>query len=326
MAWNPQNYGRIVREFEEKGRLAREQAKFRADALYVEIPELGRIGSELAATGVRIMAAITSGGDVQAKLAEVKAENQALQKQYRAILVANGYPENETEPHYECALCGDTGYAQGKLCDCMRRALILAGYESAGISVLMRDMTFENYRTDYFLGDGEQALSAAMRNLEGARQYAELVEAGKSSNLLLIGGTGLGKTHLSVAIARRVVERGFDVVYETAQNIFSDFENERFQYGRTEDHTSRTDRYFACELLLIDDLGTEVTSQFTASCLYNLINTRLQRGLSTVVNTNLSTEEIRKRYTDRIASRLFGSFTPLLFRGNDVRAKKLKGM
>ena len=326
MAWNPQNYGRIVREFEEKGRLAREQAKFRADALFVEIPELGRIGGELAATGVRIMAAITGGGDVQARLAEVKAHNQALQKQYREILVANGYPENETEPHYACNLCGDTGYNAGKLCDCMRQALILAGYESAGISVLMRDMSFDNFRTDYFLADGEKALSAAIRNLEAARQYAESVEEGNAQNLLLIGGTGLGKTHLSVSIARRVVERGLDVVYETAQNIFSDFESERFQHSSAEDHVSRTQRYFECELLLIDDLGTEVSNQFTSACLYNLINTRLQRGLSTVVNTNLSTEEIRKRYTDRIASRLFGSFQPLLFQGNDVRAKKLRGM
>ena len=89
---------------------------------------------------------------------------------------------------------------------------------------------------------------------------------------------------------------------------------------------SRTTRYFECELLIIDDLGTEIANQFTAACLYNLINTRLQRGLSTVINTNLSTEDIRKRYTDRIASRLFGSFHPLLFQGFDVRAKKLKGM
>lgn len=326
MAWNAQNYGRIVREFEEKGRLARERAIFRADALHVEIPELGRIGHELAATGVRIMAAITGGGDVQANLAEVKKNNQALQKQYREILVAHGYPENETEPHYECALCGDTGYNEGKLCDCMRQALILAGYESAGISVLMRDMSFDSYRTDYFLRDGDKALSAAIRNLESARQYAESVEAGVSKNLLLIGGTGLGKTHLSVAIARQVVERGFDVVYETAQNIFSDFEAERFQYNHTEDHTSRTARYFDCDLLVMDDLGTEVANQFTAACLYNLINTRIQRGLSTVINTNLSTEEIRKRYTDRIASRLFGGFQPLLFQGSDVRAKKLKGV
>ncbi len=325
MAYNRENYGRIRRMFEEKNRDARERAQTRALELHLQIPELAEVDTALSATGVRIMEAITGGGDREARLAAVREENMALQARHRAILAAHGYPTDETEPKYECKRCSDNGFADGKMCDCLRDALVLAGYESAGISYLMRDMTFENYRPAYFDGDGDHAEVTAYKNLQFCKQYAaELCET-QSKNLLLVGATGLGKTHLSVAIVRTAVERGLDALYVSASNMFSDFEHERFSrpYGE-EDHTSRTARYFDCELLAIDDLGAEVSNQFTVACLYNLLNTREQQGKSTLVNTNLSPEELRKRYSDRITSRLFGTFRALQFLGGDVRQKKLR--
>ena len=122
-----------------------------------------------------------------------------------------------------------------------------------------------------------------------------------------------------------MIDRGFDAVCETAQNVFSDFEFERFNrpYGSGDSEPLRTGKYFDCDLLIIDDLGTEMTNQFTVSCLYNLINTRLNHGRPMIINTNLSRDELRKRYADRITSRLFGEFCPLRFIGKDVRELKL---
>lgn len=325
MAYNRDNYNRIRSDFEARGREARERAQARAFELHLSIRELAEVDAALSATGVRIMEAIRREGDREANLAAVRAENERLQARHREILIAHGFPADETEPKYLCAVCSDNGFVDGKMCDCMRRELVLAGYESAGITYLMREMSFDNFRPDYFKADGQQAYAAALHNLETCRAYAaELVED-TSKNLLLIGGTGLGKTHLSVAIARAVVERGLDVVYETAQNILSGFEYERFQkpYSET-DRDTRTARYFDANLLIVDDLGTEVSNQFTVSCIYNLLNTRLQYGKSTIISTNLAPDELRRRYTDRITSRLLGSFVALQFVGGDVRMKKLR--
>ena len=166
-------------------------------------------------------------------------------------------------------------------------------------------------------------------NLASCRSYAEEFTTdadtvcGDKKNLLLYGLTGLGKTHLSAAIAARLIRRGYDVVYETAINLFGTFERERFmrddRNGRRE-----SERYFDCDVLIIDDLGTELSNQFTATVLFNVINTRLCRGSATIINTNLSQKEIRERYDGRTSSRIFGEFRPLPFVGTDYRLLKLE--
>ena len=154
------------------------------------------------------------------------------------------------------------------------------------------------------------------------KSYAEDFTANSGRNLALFGETGLGKTHLSSALACRIIERGFDVVYSTAVGMVTDFENKRFGYGGA-DHVD-VDKYLNCELLVIDDLGSELINQFTVSCLYNVINTRINKQLSTVISTNLSRNDFRQKYWDRITSRIFGEYNIMLFTGTDVRAQKLK--
>ena len=153
-----------------------------------------------------------------------------------------------------------------------------------------------------------------------AKDFAESFDK-TGKNLLFIGGTGLGKTHLSTAIAARAIERGFDVVYETAQNVIADFEYDRFKSGYGESE-SRSERYLACDLLIMDDLGAELTNQFTVSSLYNIINTRINLGKSMLISTNLGQKNLFERYDERITSRLFGEFDPYLFRGVDIRRQK----
>ena len=162
-----------------------------------------------------------------------------------------------------------------------------------------------------------------MKNhLDHCRQYAQGFSASTKENLLFCGGTGLGKTHLSTSIAGVVVENGFDVLYESAPNLFSVFEAERF--GRSNTSTVvNTARYFQCDLLIIDDLGAEMSNNFTVGVLYNLLNTRIVTGLPTIISTNLTPDEIRTRYTDRVASRLFGEFHLMWFEGRDIRLQKI---
>jgi DNA replication protein DnaC len=154
------------------------------------------------------------------------------------------------------------------------------------------------------------------------RRYAEEFSEKTSDNILLTGATGLGKTHLSTAIGQEVIRRGFDCVYVSAQNLLSDFEYERFGRSYRDDSPDRTEGYFRCDLLIIDDFGTEMGNQFTVASLYNLINSRMNAGKPMIINTNLSSGEIRSRYDDRIASRLFGEFIFFRIQGTDIRQQK----
>ena len=159
------------------------------------------------------------------------------------------------------------------------------------------------------------------QNLSILRRYAEEFDI-HADSLILCGGTGLGKTHLSTSVARGVIDRGYDVCYVTAIQLFSDFEAMRFGQGLSESGTDPA-RYTDCDLLILDDLGTEVTNQFTNSCLYLVVNNRINRNLPTIINTNLSHKEMQARYTDRVASRIFGEYKPLFFVGTDIRRQRL---
>ncbi|MBQ3639918.1 MAG: ATP-binding protein, partial [Clostridia bacterium] len=162
--------------------------------------------------------------------------------------------------------------------------------------------------------------------LRQARAYAEHFgeeDSENPKNLLLVGGSGIGKTHLSTAIARVVIERGYDVFYNSAVGMLSDFEALRFGTGMVQGDGANVARYTECDLLILDDLGTEVVNQFSLSCLYHVVNTRLNLGLATVISSNLPPMEISKTYSDRIASRLFGEYSVLMFRGKDIRQQKI---
>lgn len=321
MAYNKQNYIRLSEEFRQGYRVAEQAADDRRQEIHMIIPEIASLDRLLATTSSQIMAAAMQNAgkdDARSAIEEIRARNLEINARRRKLLKEHGYPEDYTEPRYRCSACGDTGFIGTSICTCLKAALVEAGYESAGIKAIKDKLTFDSFSLDYYRENPEhhQRMSQI---LNAAKKYAEDFRSG-ADNLLLMGGTGLGKTHLSVAIAKTVVERGYDVLYACAIDMISDFEAQRFGGSSARNDTSA---YYNCELLVIDDLGTEMSNQFTATVLYNLINARLNSGLATVISTNLTPNELRTRYWDRITSRIFGEYRILPFLGKDVRMQKM---
>ncbi len=312
--YNYEKYTAVKAEIENRRIRAEAEADRRAEEMRIKSAEIAEIDAELSGTGMKLFKAALAGED----LTPLRDRNQALIAKKKEIIKALGYPEDYTEVRYSCEKCSDTGYIGGtKVCSCLKEALVKAAIASSGIGNLIEKQSFENFELGLYR-KSEKHYSLMSSNLEAAKAYARDFKE-KRGNLLLIGKTGTGKTHLSTAIAREVIKQGFDVIYDSTQNIISDFETDRFKNAYTQAEP-KADKYLECDLLIMDDLGTEFVTPFTLSCLYNLINTRQNRGLSTIVSTNLNNEELSKKYEDRIYSRIMGSsYKVLFFEGLDYR-------
>lgn len=307
-----ENYHKVKDEIESSRLASIAEADARCARVRALSPEIAEIDSELSTTGPLIFRTAITGGDI----APLKARNEQLNRRRREILVTLGLPADYTDVHYSCKKCSDTGYIDGaRMCTCFKEGLVKATIASSGMGRLIETQSFDNFSLDVY-PDGPQR-ERMTDNLEAAREYVEGF-AKNRENLLLIGKTGTGKTHISTAIAREVISRGYDVLYDSAQNILSDFEDDQFR--RRYDEEPKGKKYLECDLLIIDDLGAEFTTPFTVSCLYNLLNTRQNRALATVISTNLSNEDLSRKYEDRIYSRIMGSGTRILaFVGPDRR-------
>ena len=311
----------IVREIIDTRREHAEAiATERTERLHRESRELREVDGELSKTGLLIFRAALSGSD----LSPIRKRNEELLTKRREILASLGYPEDYTEPKYTCPSCQDTGKLEsGKSCSCMKELLRIETIKASGIGRLIEKQSFENFDLEWY-GKGSKAYSTMQENYNFCKKFAESFDGTKGSTLVFIGNTGTGKTHLSTAVAKTVIEKGYSVLYDSAQNIIHAFEEDQFGKDKyrfsKEPYEPKAEKYLSADLLIVDDLGTEFSNQFTVSCLYNLLNTRQNRGLSTVVSTNLSPDELSSKYEGRIFSRLVGSdSTILLFVGKDHR-------
>ncbi len=304
-----------VRDMIESRRLA---AVAEADRRNAEVrlasPEIARIDDELTKTGLRLFRAALGGEDI----IPIRDRNRELCCEREAALVAIGYPKDYTEIRYTCPVCSDTGFTETAMCSCMRKAIITENIKASGIGELIEKQNFDNFNLESYRKDGEETYRRMHSVFLKAKTFAE--NFGKThGNLLFVGPTGTGKTHLSTAVAKCVIDAGYSVIYDSTQNIISTFEDEKFHSGYGE-ATNESRKYLECDLLILDDLGTEYATPFAVSCLYNLLNSRHNKGLSTVISTNLSPNELTKRYEDRIYSRIVGSDYVLLpFSGHDHR-------
>lgn len=308
------NYHLVKEKIEKRRRDAEGAAMSKNEQLRIESPEIREIDEELSGTGLLLFKTACTGGDISG----IRSRNEELNLRRRTIIKALGHPDDYTEIKYFCPICSDTGFIDGvRMCQCFREELIKATIVSSGIGKLIERQSFDNFDLDWY-EKGSEAYERMKMNLAVAKNYCKSF-AKNRGNLLLIGKTGTGKTHISTAIAREAINAGFDVIYDSAQNIVSDFEDDKFRRGYGNDEL-KSEKYLECDLLIIDDLGTEFSNQVTLSCLYNLLNTRHNKGLATIISTNLDAEELARKYEDRIYSRIVGSDTRVLqFVGRDHR-------
>lgn len=273
--------------------------------------EYARICGEISSLGASLALTALSGD--KAKIEKLKEKLTALSKEKSEILDKSGINLNT----YSCALCSDTGYVNGKVCDCIKQSAKEIMLETVSKTAPVKDSRFENFDLSYYTDQAAKKRMTAIFKL--AKEYALNFNENTKENLLFMGKTGLGKTHLSLGIVGEVIAKGYDVIYGSAYNLFSDMETEHFSL-----HTNtKYDLAVKCDLLVIDDLGGEFVSPYVQSLVYNILNTRLLSGKPTVINTNLSMEEISNSYTPRVASRLIGEYTSKLFLGDDVRQLKV---
>lgn len=308
------NFHKVKEEIEASRLRARAEAEQRSAALADVSPEIAAIDEELRSTGMIIFKTACEGGDISA----IRDRNLALNAKRREIIRALGYPDDYTEPKYSCSICSDTGFIDGvKTCSCFRERLITLNIASSGMGKLIEKQSFETFDLEWYRGD--EAIYEKMKsNLESAKRYAERFSS-KGGNLLIIGSTGTGKTHITTSIAKVVISKGHAVIYDSIENILSDFEEDKFRSGYTPKEP-KSEKYLECDLLIIDDLGTEFASQFSTSCIYNIVTTRQNKGLSTIISTNLSPKDLAERYDGRIYSRIAGNdYQILAFYGRDHR-------
>ena len=293
---------------------------------YDRVPRIRQIDILLRRTmAMAAQAVFASGGDVQTAMEEARQQNQALQQE-RAWLIETNFEEGFLDEAPICDRCGGYGYVGSAMCECLTElcrqeqkkelTLLSGGKES-----------FSQFRLDYYPDRIDPKFGASPRaimerNFRTCRSYANAFTE-NSGNLLFIGGTGLGKTFLSACIARAVADKGYSVVYESASHLFNKLEQAKF--NPSEESRREAEKFTTCDLLIVDDLGTEMPGQFVTAALYNLVNDRLLSGAPMVISTNLNVEEINRRYTPQIASRLHGNFTRLTFVGEDIRIQKNRG-
>ncbi|MBQ2244381.1 MAG: ATP-binding protein [Oscillospiraceae bacterium] len=294
---------------------------------YAQIPRLKEIDLQLRhSMALAARNVFAGGGQVREAMDKIRQENLSLQQERAALIEAHFGPGYLDEVPV-CDRCGGSGYVGANMCGClMELCRQEQRKELTFLSVGNED--FQQFRLDYYPDrtDPQQGVNIRRvmeRTFEVCRRYA-FEFSSKSGNLLFSGGTGLGKTFLSACIARTVADRGYSVMYESAGHLFARME--RAKFSGDEEARREAEKYTACDLLIIDDLGTEMGGQFTTAALYGLINDRILSGKATIISTNLNTGDLEKRYSPAIASRLRGEFTRLAFLGEDIRLKKSRGL
>jgi len=308
-----ENYRKVKDMIEARRQKAIADAEARNLEVAARSEDIRIIDSEMRGVGLLLFKTACAGGDID----KIRKRNLFLGEERRKALVELGLPEDYTEVKYTCELCADSGFVDTRMCRCFKEMLITENIKSSGMGTLIEKQSFENFNLDFYKNNKDD-YARMKNNLTDAKKFAE--DFGKGvKTLVFIGSTGTGKTHLSTAIAKTVIEKGYEVLYDSAQNIVAAFEADRFKSGYGP-YEPKADKYLECDLLILDDLGTEFVNQFTVSCLYNLINTRQNKGLSTLISTNLDYDELTSKYQDRIFSRLVGHDSKVLvFVGQDRR-------
>ena len=299
---------------------AEQQNRERIMEIESRIPEVSEVNYQMFRTSRDLMQIIVKGENTKERVAALRQQNLQAQEMIRRLLKEHGYPEDYLELHYTCEKCNDTGYFQQKYCTCLTDLIAKLSARELNKSVQFEQCSFENFDLNYYRGfqteNGGSCYQAMEKVYFFCQEYARQF-TNHSSSILMFGKTGRGKTHLSLAIANRVLQNGYNVLYDSAINFLRQVEKEHFGRGGSNDDA--LDTLLSCDLLILDDLGSELSTPFVQSALYTLINTRLTADKRTVISSNLTMDQVRARYTPQIASRLEGEYRVLPFYGEDIR-------
>ena len=292
----------------------------RQEKIYSRIPEIERIDTRLRTQMAELVGLTLRGGaELNTAIKTLEDESLALQAKKAELLVERGYEMDYLDDIFSCPACRDTGYVGGKMCSCLKAMYNAEVTRELGTLLKNSDECFEKFDLSLY-GDARESMEIVYNT---CREYANSF-SDRSMNLMFQGGTGLGKTFLSACIARVVAGNGHSVCYDTASSALEAFETKKFSRDAqtAENAAVKVERMLDCELMILDDLGTEMPTPMSVSALYTLINTRLVNGRKTVISTNLTDAELSKRYNPQICSRLAGEFTKLPFFGSDIRLTK----
>lgn len=327
MAYEQNVLRRAAERLEDQRRRREEAQNARRREIYAAIPRVAEIDRQLRRTIVDIIAtSLRQGNDPVPAIGAVRDKNLDLQAERAELLVAHGYPADALDDKPACPRCSDTGWRGAVMCECLKSLCAQEQIKELSKLLDLGEQSFDTFSLDVYSpspwrGSGISPRENMEMVYEICLNYAQKFGRFYFNNLFLSGAPGLGKTFLSACIARTVSENGFSVVYDTAVNIFSRFEDRKFSRDAEDTREARdeTRRYLSCDLLILDDLGSEMTTPFVQSALYTLINSRLTADRRTVISSNLSMEDVRRRYAPQIASRLEGEYRVLPFFGEDIR-------
>lgn len=297
-------------------------ADIRSEQLRREFPAIANIDASLQNVSLKIMQAAMCGKqELDQKLVSVKSENDNLLLKRASVLEQNGYSADYDSPQYGCKLCSDTGYIGLSFCECVKKSFNTDQYTGSGLGKALYNKDFDSFSLNYYSNKNGNEISERENMtilFNQCQRYAQRFSI-SSDNILMIGGTGLGKTHISAAIAKVVLSKGYYVIYDSAQNIFDGYEAVRFGKEIKEN----IKKYENCDLLIIDDLGAECMTQYTVAVFSLLLNWRIVNSKPTIISTNFTPQQIKKSYGERIYSRLMGEFLIMRFTGQDIRLLKL---
>lgn len=323
MALTNAQYDEIMRDYEARQTANRHVQELHIQEVYGKAPQLKELDDRIASTSLASAKKLLSGDD--SALTDLKKQLRLLQEEKHTIISSLGYPENYLDMPYTCLDCQDTGYIGSQRCHCFKQAAIDLVYTQSNLKTILEKENFSTFSLSYYSdtqinpATNLSALETAKDALRASRTFIESFEK-EFSNLFFYGDTGVGKTFLSNCIAKELLDRGHSVIYFTAFELFHIFEKTVFE--RDAEAAEPYQNIFDCDLLIIDDLGTEMSNSFTTSQLFLCLNERILRKKSTIISTNLSLNQLAEIYSERTFSRISSNYTMIKLFGDDIRIKK----
>lgn len=327
MALRDAQYDEIMSQYYQRQIENKQLAQLRREEIYKKIPRISQIDQIIASSSIDAvrnrLKNMSPGKDCTVA---TKEQNQQLIAEKEALLKSHGYATDYLKPIYTCRECQDTGRVGNTYCSCFKQSVVRFLYKQSTLDQVLASENFEHFDLSYYPKQMDHRTDSPYENmriiLDKTKQYVEHFDS-EGGNLLFYGETGLGKTFLSNCVAKALLDSGHTVLYQTAIHLFEDVCGDVIMKKSQNPNSKEIYRYlYSCDLLIIDDLGTEFTNSFVSSELYDILNTRMREHKATLISTNLNMQELLERYEERIATRIFAEYKVFHFFGDNIRLAK----